>query len=82
MAVVETEEFLSRSGSILNEAERASLVAHLAMNPQAGDVVPGTGGVRKIRWAIRGQRERGSAHVIYYYLSLSVPLCGLDIYAE
>lgn len=52
------------------------------MNPQAGDVVPGTGGVRKIRWAIRGQRERGSAHVIYYYLSLSVPLFGLDIYAE
>ena len=81
MAVVETEEFLNRSKAILTETERSLLVAHLGTNPEAGQLVPGTGGVRKIRWATPGQGKRGGARVIYYY-NQSMPLFALDIYAK
>ena len=82
MAVIETEGFLSRSKAILTESERRDLVARLGANPEAGELVPGTGGVRKIRWAISGRGKRGGARVIYYYHNLSIPLFALDIYAK
>ena len=82
MAVVETEEFLNRAQAILTGTERADLVAYLGANPEAGQLVPGTGGVRKVRWATPGQGKRGGARVIYYYYNQSIPLFALDIYAK
>lgn len=82
MAVVETEEFLRRARVRLSEAGRASLVAHLAANPEEGQLVPGTGGVRKLRWAVEGKGKRGGLRVIYYYFNRSMPLFALDIYAK
>ena len=82
MAVVETEEFLNRSKAILTETERSLLVAHLGTNPEAGQLVPGTGGVRKIRWATPGQGKRGGARVIYYYHNKRLPLFLLSTYAK
>ena len=82
MAVVETEEFLDHAKAILTGSERAALVAHLGANPEVGQVVPGTGGVRKIRWARPGQGKRGGARVIYYYYNQAIPLFALDIYAK
>jgi len=82
MAIVEMPEFLDRAKAILTEAERTALVAHLGANPEAGQVVPGTGGVRKIRWGTRGQGRLGGARVIYYYYNESIPLFALDIYAK
>jgi hypothetical protein len=82
MTVIETAEFLDRADAILGNDERESLVAHLAANPEAGRVVPGTGGVRKMRWAAKGQGKRGDARVIYYYYSQSVPFFLLDLYTK
>lgn len=82
MAVVETETFLDRSKRILNEAERSDLVAYLASNPEAGRLIPETGGARKLRWAVAGRGKRGGARTIYYYHSDTVPLFLLDIYAK
>jgi hypothetical protein len=82
MAVVEMEEFLNHSKAILSEDARGDLIAHLGANPEAGQLVPGTGGVRKIRWATSGQGKRGGARVIYYYYNQSLPLFALDIYAK
>jgi hypothetical protein len=82
MAVVETEAFLERAKAILTESERAGLVAYLASNPEAGQLIPGTGGARKIRWALAGRGKRGGARTIYYYHSESIPLFVLDIYAK
>jgi hypothetical protein len=82
MAVVETEAFLERAKAILTESERAGLVAYLASNPEAGQLIPGTGGARKVRWAIAGKGKRGGARTIYYYHSESIPLFVLDIYAK
>jgi hypothetical protein len=46
---VETHEFLSATKKLMDDAERAELVLYLAYNPTAGDVIPGSGGVRKLR---------------------------------
>jgi hypothetical protein len=82
MTVVETDTFLDRAKDILTESHRAELVAYLATNPEAGQVIPGTGGARKVRWAIAGKGKRGGTRTVYYYHNDSVPLFLLDIYAK
>jgi hypothetical protein len=54
----------------------------LARNPSAGDLIPGTGGVRKVRWAVGGRAKRGGARVVYYFHSARLPLLALDAYAK
>jgi hypothetical protein len=48
----------------------------------AGDEIPGTGGVRKLRFAASGRGQRGGARVIYYYLDETMPLYALLAYAK
>lgn len=64
--VVETETFIRYTDSFWRENERQALIAWLAHNPCAGDVIPGTGGLRKIRWSRSSMGKRGGARVIYY----------------
>jgi hypothetical protein len=59
MTVVETERFLRDARTLLAELERAELVAYVAANPEAGDVIPETGAVRKLRWRLPGRGKRG-----------------------
>ena len=82
MAVVETARFLKDTKALLLDSEREELVAYLGTNPQAGELVPGTGGVRKIRWAVEGHGKRGGARVIYYYHSAQLPLFLLTAYGK
>jgi hypothetical protein len=79
---VETPEFLAAARQIMDEAERSSLVLYLAHNPEAGDLVPGTGGVRKLRWALEGRGKRGGARVIHFYHNERLPLFLFSIYAK
>ncbi len=58
------------------------LVDYLAHNPTAGELVPGTGGVRKLRWAIEGRGKRGGARVIYFYHHADIPLFALTAYPK
>ncbi len=60
VSVVETPEFLATTQRIMNGEERGALVDYLARNPLACDLIPGTGGVRKLRWALEG-RGNGAA---------------------
>ncbi|HAB18199.1 MAG TPA: toxin HigB-2 [Verrucomicrobiales bacterium] len=46
---------------------RRALQAHLATRPDAGDLIRGSGGIRKIRWAGSGRGKRGGLRVIYYW---------------
>jgi hypothetical protein len=82
ITVVEMPEFLSATRKLLDDTERADLVDYLARNPVAGDLVEGTGGVRKIRWGLHGQGKRGGARVIYFFHSESVPLFALTAFAK
>jgi hypothetical protein len=55
MTVVETARFLKDVKSMMSDSEREELVAFLGSNPAAGEIIPETGGVRKIRWALSGR---------------------------
>ncbi|MDO4706176.1 MAG: transcriptional regulator [Comamonadaceae bacterium] len=66
LQVIETPEFIACAKNIWGEDELFALIDHLAQNPQAGDLVPGSGGLRKLRWSAKGQGKRGGARVIYF----------------
>ena len=82
ISVVETHEFLSATKKLMDDAERAELVLYLAYNPTAGDVIPGSGGVRKVRWGLEGRGKRGGARVIYFFHDMEMPLLLLKAYAK
>ena len=82
VTVVEMPEFLSATRKLMDEAERALLVDYLAYNPMAGDLIPGTGGVRKLRWALAGRGKRGGARVVYFHQDAEMPLFVLTAYAK
>lgn len=82
ISVVETPEFLSATRKLMTDEERAALVDYLAYNPAAGDLVQGTGGIRKVRWALEGRGKRGGARVIYFYHDAGMPLIALTAYAK
>jgi len=66
VTVVEMPQFIRQAEMVLSEEERFALIDHLAFNPEAGTVIPGTGGLRKLRWGIRGRGKSGGARIIYY----------------
>ncbi len=74
--------FTSRSKSVLSEAEIKELVDYLADYPEAGDLITGTGGVRKLRWVRKGMGKRGGSRVIYFYYNEHMPLFFLTVYAK
>lgn len=82
ISVVETPEFLSATRKLMTHEERAVLVEYLAYNPTEGDLIPGTGGVRKLRWGMEGRGKRGGARVIYFHHDAGMPLFALTAFAK
>jgi len=82
VTVVETATFIRQATSIWDEGERTEFVDFIARNPEAGDRIPGTGGVRKVRWSRAGSGKRGGARVIYFYHQADAPLLLLLVYAK
>jgi hypothetical protein len=64
------------------EEERAEFAAYLSQFPEAGDVIKGSGGVRKIRWARQGGGKSGGVRVIYYNRLTSGQVVLLFLYAK
>ena len=64
--VAETEIFQRYAAAIWSESERLEFIEWIAANPLAGDVIPGSGGCRKVRWSRAGMGKRGGARVIYF----------------
>lgn len=82
VTVVETPSFLRQAAAIWDEEDRLALVDYIARNPESGDVIPGTGGVRKVRWSRAGSGKRGGARVIYFYHHADAPIYLLLAYAK
>mgnify|MGYP000732668594 CR=1 FL=1 len=82
ITVVELSLFLRQAESIWDEVERQEFVDFIARNPETGDVIPDTGGVRKVRWRRQGTGKRGGARVIYFYRDARMPLFLILIYAK
>ena len=64
--VAETDIFMRYADEVWTPAERTEFVDWIAANPEAGVVIPGSAGCRKVRWATSGQGKRGGARVIYF----------------
>ncbi len=82
LSVVETPQFVRQAADVWDDAERQEFVDYIARNPEAGDVIPDTGGIRKIRWRRQGMGKRGGVRVIYFYHNPVTPLFLLMVYAK
>lgn len=82
ITIAELPSFCDDSSSVFTEEEYNNLINYLAEYPDAGDVIPGTGGIRKVRWPAKGQGKRGGARVIYYFRDLNMPVYMLAVYAK
>jgi hypothetical protein len=67
MIIKETSVFTRRIHKILDEDSYRLLQLHLLHVPDSGDIIQGSGGIRKIRWAPTGSGKRGGARIIYYW---------------
>lgn len=82
--LVETSVFTRKAAALLTTTEHDDLCLLLAANPTAGVIIPGTGGIRKLRVPIQaqGKGKSGGARVIYYFHDDTIPLVLLSIYAK
>lgn len=67
--VIETPTFQKQVADVWTETDRLEFISWIAANPEAGDVIPGADGARKVRWTVQGKGKRGGARVIYFNLS-------------
>ena len=64
--VAETPVFQRYAAEVWSDAERNAFINFIAASPEAGNVIPGSGGCRKTRWSVAGAGKRGGARVIYF----------------
>jgi hypothetical protein len=82
MVFVETPIFTADVCALLSDEEYAALQQHLVAMPNAGPVIAGTGGLRKIRWAVAGKGKRGGTRVIYYHVVAQTQIRMILIYRK
>jgi hypothetical protein len=82
ITVAETPLFVRQANDIWDPAEHDDFVDFIARNPEAGDIIPETGGVRKLRWRRAGTGKRGGVRVVYFYYDPDSPLYLLMVYAK
>ena len=82
ITIAELPEYIRGAGKLLDSVERQDIVNYLAAHPKAGDLMEGTGGVRKLRWGRGNQGKSGGVRVVYYFHSDAMPLYLLTIFAK
>ena len=84
MEFIEAPPFTELLPSYLGDDDYTNLQLFLARNPEAGNIIPGTGGFRKLRWADagRGKGKRGGLRVIYYYFVASSQIWLVTLYGK
>jgi len=82
LTIAEVPEYIHRAEKLMSAAERLDIVNYLAAHPKAGDLMEGTGGVRKLRWGRGAQGKSGGVRVIYYVHSEAMPLYLLTLFAK
>ena len=67
VSVLRLAIFSKRTKKLFTEVEIEALAGYLSQFPEKGDVIPGTNGLRKLRWSVGSRSKRGGSRVIYYY---------------
>jgi hypothetical protein len=82
MEIVETSVFTRQIRGLLKDDKYKDLQKELVINPLAGAVIRGSGGLRKVRWAVEGRGKSGGIRVIYYYVAPDDRIFMLVAYAK
>jgi hypothetical protein len=82
VSVIELAADQRRAGELLTADEQAAVIDLIAYDPTCGDLIAGTGGLRKVRVGRGGSGKRGGARVIYYFYNANFPLVLMALYAK
>jgi len=82
MIFVESPQCTRAITELMDDDGYRLLQAVLLENPEAGAIIVGSGGLRKVRWALPGRGKRGGARVIYFYHNADLPLFLLTAFAK
>ena len=82
ISFVETKLFTRSVHEYLSDEEYSQLQLALIANPEIGSVIPGSGGVRKMRWGIAGRGKRGGLRVIYFLRTRQGQIWMLTLYPK
>lgn len=80
--VIEVPYFKKKVAKLLSEKEHELLIEYVSRHPTKGDVIPGTSGVRKLRFAAKNKGKRGGARIIYFYFIQQYEVYLLDVYVK
>lgn len=80
--IAETDDFIAQSKTVWSDDEKSDFITFLSTNPLAGDVIPKTGGFRKLRWSAKGKGKQGGVRVIYYNLLENGMIVCFSVYAK
>ena len=82
MEFIETPAFTRYVSDYPDDEEYRALQRHIGLGPDTGDLMPGTGGFRKLRWADkrRGKGRRGGLRVIYYHFAVAHQIWLMTLY--
>lgn len=82
ITIAEVPEYIRQAEKLLTAEERQDILSYLAAHPKSGDLIEGTGGIRKLRWGRGGRGKSGGVRIIYYYHSEAMPLYLLTLFAK
>ena len=82
MVIIETSVFSRQVQDLLSDEEYKRLQSKLITRPDEGVIIPGSGGIRKVRWGYQGRGKRGGVRVIYYWIIADERLLMLLIYPK
>jgi hypothetical protein len=82
MTMWESKTFIRQAEELMSAGENSALKFYLGLWPEAGDLMPGTGGARKLRWAVGRQGKRGGVRVVYYFGGEDEPLVLFSVYKK
>ena len=82
MVIVETTLFTRQFQTLLPDEAYGDLQSEIVKRPDAGVLIPGSGGIRKLRWGYQGQGKRGGLRIIYYWAVAQEQVLMLLIYPK